>query len=66
MRSRLPSGGVNPEPEHQHPDAPVDLVAARERSLDQVIENAALLAAAVRRGPLDAPIAVCPGWDVRS
>jgi uncharacterized protein (TIGR03083 family) len=38
-------------------DAPTHLAA---------IESAAgLFAAAVRRGPLDAPVASCPGWDVR-
>ncbi len=63
MALRLPSGDVNPE--HDHPSDPTDPEAARERYLDQVVADAARFSAAVRRGPLDAGIAACPGWDLR-
>lgn len=60
---RLPSGGVNPE--HEHPSDPIDHEAARERYIDRVVADAERFAGAIRRGPLDAPIAACPGWDLR-
>jgi uncharacterized protein (TIGR03083 family) len=32
--------------------------------LAAIVEDAGLLADVVRRGPLDAPVRACPGWDV--
>ncbi len=32
---------------------------------DALRDDAELIAAAVERGPLDAPVAACPGWDLR-
>lgn len=34
--------------------------------VDQLLADTTRFAAAVRLGPLDAPVAACPGWDVRA
>jgi uncharacterized protein (TIGR03083 family) len=59
---------VNTQPEHapDSQDHPVDHAAARDRFIEHVQADAERFAAAVRHGPLDAPIAACPGWDLRS
>lgn len=51
-------------PESEHDDHPAEI--GRDRYLEHVLSDAARFAAAVRRGPLDAPIAACPGWDLRA
>src|SRR5688572_5184413 len=56
---RLPSRSVNTEadtPDQDH---------SREWYLDHVVVDAARFEAAVRVGPIDAPVAACPGWDLR-
>ncbi len=50
---------------HDHPNEPIDHEAARDRYLDHVLADTARFAAAVRHGSLDAPVAACPGWDLR-
>jgi uncharacterized protein (TIGR03083 family) len=37
---------------------------AMELQLQRLADSASILAGAVRTGPLDAPIAACPGWDL--
>lgn len=53
---------MNPESEHDHHPAEF----GRDRYLEHVLADVARFAAAVRRGPLDAPVAACPGWDLRA
>lgn len=38
----------------------------RETYVASIAQDAGRFADAVRRGPLDAPIAACPGWDLRA
>lgn len=60
---------MNPEPAHDdHPDGSgeIDQEAARSRYIDHILADAQRFAAAVRLGPLDAPVAACTGWDLRA
>jgi uncharacterized protein (TIGR03083 family) len=60
---------VNLESAHDdHPSDPelVDHDAARHRFIDHILSDAERFAAAVRRGPLDSPVAACPAWDLRA
>jgi uncharacterized protein (TIGR03083 family) len=52
---------VNPESEHEHHPPEI----GRDRYLEHVLADTARFTTAVRLGPLDAPIAACPGWDLR-
>lgn len=61
MGGRLPSGCMN-GPTNDVPDR----AAARDHYLGHVAADVARFAAAVRTGPLDAPIAACPEWDLRA
>ena len=57
------------EPAHDNDhavDDPVDHEAARHRYVDQVLADTERFATAVRAGALDAPVAACPGWDLRA
>ncbi len=47
--------------DHAASPAPLDSAAF----IDHLRHEAELFADAVRRGPLDAPISACPGWDLR-
>lgn len=57
---------MNPEPGHDPTPASSDGTdeTARQRYLDHIHADAARFVAAVRRGPIDAPIAACPEWDL--
>lgn len=50
---------------HDHPSEPIDREADRSRYLDHLAVEVGRFAAAVRTGALDAPVAACPGWDLR-
>lgn len=42
------------------------MTLTRDAYADAVLADAARFAEAVRTGPLDAPVAACPGWDLRA
>jgi len=52
---RLPSGSVNTE-----------VQGDRDWYLGHLQQDVERFAVAVRRGPLDAPVSGCPGWDLRT
>jgi uncharacterized protein (TIGR03083 family) len=54
------------EPAPDGHDHPVDHEAARHRYVEHVLADTERFATAVRRGPLDAPVAACPEWDLRA
>ncbi len=62
-----PVNPVNPAPGATHGEhAPRDPEAERRWYVVHLLADAERFAAAVRRGPLDATVAACPGWDLRA
>ena len=57
---------MNDGPAHDHPSESTDREAARARYLDHLATEIARFAATVRTAALDAPVAACPGWDLRA
>ncbi len=55
MQGRLPSTLVNPDPAQE---------LTRDRYLEHLLADAERFALVLESGPLDAPVAACPGWDV--